>query len=89
MKGNHTADIKVLYERISNIDKSICEINERLKQLNSQYSALLANYTDNQKNNEHRISLLEERTETLKYFVYTSVILAIGAIISTVAKIIL
>jgi len=73
---NSKADIKVLYEKTSNIEKILNDINNRL---NSYYK----NNVKNQAENERRFGELEERTQTTKYIVYSSLILAITSIVKS------
>lgn len=66
-------DIKVLYEKSENIEEIVKEIKDKLDEH-------IAWGVKAQTANEHRFGELEERTQNLKYFVFGSIILAIGGL---------
>jgi len=70
---NSRADIRVLYEKTDIIGKSIAELNKKIDA-----------YNEKQAENERRFGELEERTQTTKYIVYSSFIMGIAAILTTI-----
>jgi len=71
---NSNGDIKVLYEKTHNIESMLKRLTERLDTLCSLYNKQCALY-------ESRFGTLEERTLTLKYFVYGAILTSVGALI--------
>lgn len=73
-QANNRTEIKVLYEKVSNIE-------EMIKRLNSRFDTFANSYTKQCELNEMRFGVLNERTSTLKYFVYGAILTSIGALV--------
>jgi len=71
---NSNGDIKVLYEKTHNIESMLKRLTERFDELCDVYNKQCAIY-------ESKFGTLEERTSTLKYFVYGAILTSIGAFI--------
>ena len=71
---NSNGDIRVLYEKTHNIENMLKRLTEQLDEHLKIYNKQCAIY-------ESRFGTLEERTSTLKYFVYGAILTSIGAFI--------
>jgi len=71
---NSSAEVKVLYEKTSNIEHMVCKLS---KKLDEYYNSSI----ENQARNEHRFGELEERTATTKYIVFSSLAIALAAVL--------
>lgn len=70
-------DIKVLYEKTHNIERLIGMLNDKL-------TSYCTKTTEFQSEAQKEMGMLSERTKTTKYLVYSALIAAVGALLSTI-----